>query len=138
MNSVAPSRAYRSAMARPMPRPPPVTTATRPESCPTRRPYTPRHGVGFLDRPRVRGAARVDAHLRRRGDRAALALLRRHERRRVVARDRAAQAAGEGPRPVGVPPRPRARRTGLRTGEARVDARDPRPLPGRAEHLRQP
>src|SRR6476660_3488250 len=116
-------------MARPMPRPPPVTTATRPESCPTERPYTPRHGVGFLDRPGVRGAARVDAHLRRRGDRAALALLRRHDRRRLGARDGAAEAAGEGPRVVGVSPRPRARWSGLRAGEAGVDARDLGSLP---------
>src|SRR3954454_21378829 len=106
-------------MARPMPRPPPVTTATRPGICPTGRPYTPRHGVGLLDRPGVRGAARVDAHLRRRGDRAPLALLRRHERRRVEARHGTAEATGEGPQPVGVSPRPRARRAGLRPGEAR-------------------
>src|SRR3954469_9473664 len=101
-------------MARPMPRPPPGTTATRPRSCPTDRPYTPRHGVGFLDRPGVRGAARVDATVRRRGDRAALALLRRHDRPVVEACGRAAQAAGEGPQPVGLPPRPRAGRTGIR------------------------
>src|SRR6187551_3620886 len=122
-------------MARPMPRPPPVTTATRPGICPTGRPYTPRHGVGFLDRPGVRGAARVDAHLRRRGDRATLALLRRHDRRLVEARGRAAAAAGEGPQPVGVPPRRRARWPGLRPGEARAHARDPRPLPGGAERV---
>ena len=53
-------------------------------------------------------------------------------------RHRAAQAAGEGPRPVGVPPRSRARRPGLRPGEARADARDPRPLQHGAERLRQP
>src|SRR3954452_16168873 len=38
-------------MARPMPRPPPVTTATRPGSCPTRRPYTPRMAWDFSTDP---------------------------------------------------------------------------------------
>ena len=71
----------------------PVITATRPGSCPTGRPYTPRHGMGFLDRSGIRGAARVDAHVRRRGDRAAVALLRRHDRRVVEARDRAAASS---------------------------------------------
>ena len=38
-------------MARPMPRPPPVTTATRPGSCPTGRPYTPRMAWDFSTDP---------------------------------------------------------------------------------------
>ena len=36
---------------------------------------------------------------------------------------------------MGLPPRPRARRSGIRPGEARVDARDPRPLPGSAPNI---
>ncbi len=48
---------------------------------------------------------------------------------------RAAERRGEGPRLVGVSPRPRARWSGLRPGEARVDARDPRSLSSPAPNI---
>ena len=51
---------------------------------------------------------------------------------------RAAAGAGQGARAVGGAPRPRARRPGLRPGQARADARDPRHLAVRAERVRQP
>ena len=45
---------------------------------------------------------------------------------------RAAPGAGQGARPVGRAPRPRARRPGIRPAQARADARDPRHLAVRA------
>ena len=47
------------------------------------------------------------------------------------------QDAGQGAGPVGRPSRPRARRPGLRPGQARPDARDPRHQPDRAARVRQ-
>ena len=57
-----------------------------------------------------------------------------------AARPRARAAAGAGPRAraVGCAPAARARRTGLRPGQARPHARDPRHVAVRAERLRQP
>ncbi len=45
---------------------------------------------------------------------------------------------GARPRAVGVPPRTRARRRGLRTAEALAHERDPGPEPVGADHLRDP
>src|SRR5439155_27122482 len=56
----------------------------------------PRHGVGLLNRPGVRGAARLDARLRARRDLADRDRLRRARGGRLPARDRAAAAAREG------------------------------------------
>src|SRR5258708_5730272 len=84
----------RGGAARAVPRRPPVMTATRPRSCSTTRPYTPLHGMGLLDRSGVRRAVGVDAPVRRRGDRAVVAVLRRHDRRELEARDRAVATAG--------------------------------------------
>ena len=55
----------------------------------------------------------------------------------VPARDRAAAGAGEGARPVGRAPAAGARRPGLRPGQARADARDPRHVAVRARGVRQ-
>ena len=54
------------------------------------------------------------------------------------ARDGAAAGGGQGARPVGGAPRPRARRPGLRPGQARPHARDPRHDADRAVRVRQP
>src|SRR5436190_9087837 len=52
ITTVAPSLANRSAIARPIPRPPPVITATRPSSCPTESSAQSESGVAQR-RPRV-------------------------------------------------------------------------------------
>ena len=46
------------------------------------------------------------------------------------------EARGARPRPLGVPPRARARRPGLRAAQARADERAARPLAVGADHLR--
>ena len=51
---------------------------------------------------------------------------------------RAAAGAGQGARAVGGAPGPRAGRPGLRPGQARAHARDPRDLALRAQRVRQP
>ena len=58
-------------------------------------------------------------------------------RGRLRAGDRAAAGAGQGARPVGRPPAARAGRPGLRPGQARPHARDPRQLAVRAVRVRQ-
>ena len=95
-------------------------------------------GLGLLHRARVPGAARLDARLRARGDLADRDRLRGARPGRLHARDRAAPGAGARARPVGRPPAARAGRPGLRPGQARPDARDPRLEPVRAGRVRQP
>ena len=58
--------------------------------------------------------------------------------RRLRARDRAAEGARARARAVGGAPAARAGRAGLRPGQARADARDPRHEPVRAGRVRQP
>ena len=86
-------------------------------------------GLGLLDRPGVRGAARVDAR-RSSARRSGRSRRSPASSTQAAARPdlRAAAGAGQGARAVGGAPRPRARRPGLRPGQARADARDPRHL----------
>ena len=63
--------------------------------------------------------------------------LRRARGGRLPARDQAAAGAREGARPVGRAPAAGPRRPGLRPGQARADARDPRHVAVRARGVRQ-
>ncbi|CAA9473567.1 MAG: Butyryl-CoA dehydrogenase, partial [uncultured Solirubrobacteraceae bacterium] len=92
--------------------------------------------VGLLDGPRVPVASGLDAHVRAREHLAAGGP--RSRLRPAAPRDGAAARAGQGARAVRGAPRPRARRPGLRPGEARADARDPRHVGDRAVRVRQP
>ncbi|CAA9487600.1 MAG: Acyl-CoA dehydrogenase, partial [uncultured Solirubrobacteraceae bacterium] len=95
-------------------------------------------GVGLLDRTGVPGAARLDARLRARGDLADRDDLRGARSGGLRPRHGAAAGAGQGARAVGGAPAARARRPGLRPGQARPDARDPRHHAVRPDRLRQP
>ena len=91
--------------------------------------------MGFFHRAGVRGAVGLDAPVRARRD-----LPPRDPGPRLRHRDRGDQAAagpGQGAGPVGVPPSPRARGRGVRPGQARPHARDPRPDPVRPGGVRQ-
>src|SRR3984957_3898396 len=80
------------------------------------------HGLGFLDRARVRGEAGVDAGLRARGG--VPARDAGPDLRPSAGRHPAAAGAGQGPGAVGGAPPAGARRDGVRAGAAGVDARD--------------
>ena len=99
--------------------------------------------MGLRDRARVPGAARLGRRVRARGGRAARPRVAAgcSSRRpttgcaRSSTRSRRRSARQ---RPVGHPPRPRARRPGLRPAQAVAAQRDPRPLAVGADHLRLP
>src|SRR4051794_14211876 len=95
-------------------------------------------GVGLLDGARVPGAARLDARLRARGDLADRDGVRGAGTGGLRARRRAAPGAGQGAWAVGRPPAARPRGPGLRAGQARAHARDPRLVRVRADRVRQP
>ena len=59
-------------------------------------------------------------------------------RRHAAQGGRSAEEAGARPRSVGLPPRPRARRRGVRAAQALAHERDPRPFAVGADHLRHP
>ena len=88
--------------------------------------------MGLRDRSGVPGEARLGRRVRARGGRAARPRVPGQGVpppddvvRRIID---PLQAAGPRPGPVGDPPRPRARRPGLRPAQARAAQRDPRPV----------
>ena len=104
--------------------------------------YSRLHGMGFRNRTRVPGEARLDGVVRQRRDHPA------RDARRGVAQPggsgdvstdhRPAQGRGPQAGAVGRPPAARHGRPRLRPGEARADARDPRTVHVRPGDLRQP
>ena len=91
-----------------------------------------RDGVGFRDRARVRGQVGVDAPVRPRRDHpagdAGRSLAHAGGPRRFQADHRSAEGRSAPPGSVGRAPSARHGRPRLRTGQARPDARDPRPV----------
>ena len=98
------------------------------------------HGMGLRDRSRVPGEAGLGRRVRPGGGRAARPPVPApavHAARRDAARDhRPAEGGGAPAGAVGDPPRPRARRPGLRPAEAGAAERDPRPVAVGADRLR--
>ncbi len=104
--------------------------------------YSRSHGMGFRDRTRVPGEARLDGVVRQGRDHPA------RDARRGMAQPggsgdvssdhRPAQGRGPQAGVVGRPPAARHGRPRLRPGEARADARDPRAVRVRPGDLRQP
>ena len=97
--------------------------------------------MGFPDRTRVPGEARLDARLRARRDHPARGGVRPVAQRRgscpLQAAHRPAEGRSAAPGPVGGAPTSRYGRPRVRPGEAGPDARDPRPMRLCAQHLRQ-
>ncbi len=93
------------------------------------------HGLGFLDRTRVRGEAGVDARLRARGG--VPARDARSDVRPGAGADPAAAGAGQGGGAVGGAPAAGAGWHGLRAGAAGADARDPGAVAAGAGGVRQ-